>query len=131
MFIHETRIRLHHTDAAGVVFYGNVFKLAQDCFEAFFDEHMPLASIIHSGDLSIPIVHARADYRHPMRLSDRITIEMALGKRGSQSFELRYQIKNPAGTLCADVFTTHAAINKNTSAATSISEALGDILTRL
>ncbi len=131
MFSHETVIRLYHTDAAGIVFYGHALTLAQDCMEAFFERHMPLASIIHSSDFSIPVVHARADYRRPMRLSDRITIEMVLGKLGTNSFELHYQLKNAANQVCADVITTHVSTNKNTSAACSIPESLHKVLDHL
>ncbi|HEX42036.1 MAG TPA: acyl-CoA thioesterase [Phycisphaerales bacterium] len=131
MFNYETVIRLHHTDAAGIVFYGRFFTLAQDCLEAFLQQHMPLASIIHSGDFSIPAVHARADYRRPLRLSDRLTIQMTLGKLGTNSFELEYQLKNAARQVCADVVVTHVTTNKHTGAACSIPETLRQVLEHL
>ncbi len=131
MFTYETAIRLHHTDAAGIVFYGRFFTLAQDCLEAFFQQHTPLASIIHSGDFSIPVVHASADYRRPLRLSDKVVIQMTLGKLGTNSFEFEYQLKNAARQVCADVVITHVTTNKNTGAACSIPASLRHILDHL
>jgi len=39
MYKYETVIRMRNTDAAGLVFYAEVFVLAHECYESFLEEH--------------------------------------------------------------------------------------------
>ncbi len=36
-FEHKTKIGLHHTDAAGILFYSHIFTLAYDAFDAWLE----------------------------------------------------------------------------------------------
>ena len=116
MYKYETVIRMHHTDAAGLVFYAEVFVLAHECYESFLEEHrMSLASMLTEGDYIAPIVHAKADLKAAMRMSDRITIEMDLARTGKSSYELAYKFTNAQGKITTEITTIHAVIDKNTS----------------
>ena len=132
MYKYETVIRLHHTDAAGLVFYAKVFVLAHECYESFLEEHqLPLASMIDEGDYIAPIVHAKADLKAAMRMSDRITIEMQLARTGKSSYELAYKFTNQQGKITTEITTIHAVINKNTSRPIRIPEAFEKVLRKL
>jgi len=72
MFGYNCVIRLHHTDAAGVVFFASLFTLAHECYEAFLDNVSPLGKLLTDGDVLIPIVHAEADFKLPLRVSGAV-----------------------------------------------------------
>ena len=129
MYKYETVIRMHHTDAAGLVFYAQVFVLAHECYESFLEEQgMPLASMLTEGDYIAPIVHAKADLKAPMRMSDRITIEMGLARTGKSSYELACTFTNEQGKITAETTTIHAVIDKNTSQPIRIPEKFEKVL---
>ena len=132
MYKYETVIRMHHTDAAGLVFYAEVFVLAHECYEAFLEEHrMPLASMLTEGDYIAPIVHAKADLKVAMGMSDRITIEMELARTGNSSYELACKFTNQQGIITAETTTIHAVIDKNTSQPIRIPQEFEKVLRKM
>ncbi len=129
MHKYETVIRMHHTNTAGLVFYAEVFVLAHECYESFLEEHrMPLASMLTEGDYIAPIVHAKADLKAAMRMSDRITIEMELARTGKSSYELACTFTNEQGKITANTTTIHAVIEKNTSQPIRIPQEFAKVL---
>ncbi len=129
MYKYETVIRMHHTDAAGLVFYAEVFVLAHECYESFLEEQgMSLAAMIGEGDYIAPIVHAKADLKASMRMSDKITIEMELARTGKSSYELACKFTNEQGKITAETTTIHAVIDKKTSQPIRIPEEFAKVL---
>ena len=108
MYHYQTTIRLHQTDAAGVVFFSNLFVIAHDAYESFLEFHLPLNAILSDGVYIIPIVHAEADYLLPLALSEKIGVELCLEQTGSSSFDLGYVIKNSKMETVARLKTIHA-----------------------
>ncbi len=131
MFEFETAIRMYHTDAAGVIFFSRLFDLAHDCYEAFLDSRLPLASIVAGGDYLVPVVHTRADYRKPMMLGDRFTVRMTMSKLGNRSFELSYVFVDKEGAAAAEVHTTHVTVDASTRTATAIPDSVRRVLEEL
>ncbi len=131
MYKYETVIRMRNTDAAGLVFYAEVFVLAHECYESFLEEQgMSLASMLE-GDYIAPIVHAKADLKAAMRMSDRITIKMELARTGKSSYELACKFTNEQGKITAEITTIHAVINKNTSHPIRIPQEFEKVLRKL
>ena len=126
----QTTIRMHMTDAAGVIFYANLFVMAHDCYESWLERHIPLSGILQKG-IQIPIVHTEADYKQPMRVSDPITIELALAKKKTTSFTLQYTFLNAAGQQAATVQTVHVVIDARTRQPLEIPSFLQDALASL
>ena len=108
MYHYQTTIRLHQTDAAGVVFFSNLFVIAHDTYESFLESHLPLNAILSDGVYIIPIVHAEADYLLPLALSEKISVELCLEQTGISSFDLGYVIKNSKMETVARLRTIHA-----------------------
>jgi 1,4-dihydroxy-2-naphthoyl-CoA hydrolase len=108
MHTYETTLRLHQTDSLGIAYYGNVFVLIHECYESFLD----IAAILKEGKYIIPIVHAEADYRAVMELSDVILIEMGLGDTGRSSFTLVYRLSNQRGEVVAEAKTVHSVLDR-------------------
>ena len=59
----------------------------------------------------LPIVHAEADYRLPMRYGDRLEAVMTVSRIGAGSYTLRCRFEMPDGGVAAEVRTVHAALS--------------------
>ncbi len=131
MYKYQTVIRLHHTDAAGVVYFANLFVLAHECYESFLDQDNSIGSIIEQGEFIVPIVHAEADYKMPLKLSEKVDIEMALNKTANSSFELGFAFINESSQVAVEVKTTHTVLQQDTRKPVKIPRALKNTLSRL
>lgn len=113
MFTYQTTIKMHETDAAGFLFYGYLFTIAHDAYEAFLDSAgFSISSILRDSDFMIPIVHAEADYYIPVSVSDRITVQLQIENIGETSFSIIYDIINEMGKIIAHAKTIHTVIDK-------------------
>lgn len=131
MYKYETVVRLHLTDAAGVVYFANFFVLAHECYESFLAQDNSIGSIIGQGEYIIPIAHAEADYQMPLKVSEKVFVEMSLNKMSRCSFGLTYAFRNESGEVTADVKTAHIVLNKNTWKPVKIPQFLETILSHL
>jgi YbgC/YbaW family acyl-CoA thioester hydrolase len=117
--IHETVVRLQHTDAAGVMFFPRIFELCHVAYEELLEsigeaipQDMPRAAYI------IPIVHTEADYRASLRIGDRVRIEAGLTKLRGRSFTVQYTLtKRDDRTLAGSVQTVHVVVDPATGKA--------------
>lgn len=131
MYTYQTRIRLHHTDAAGVVFFSNLFVIAHDAYESFLESHLTLNTLLSDGAYIIPIVHAEADYLLPLPLSETISVELSLEQTGTSSFNLGYVIKNSKMETAVRLKTIHAVQLKDNGKTIPIPEPLRHVLETL
>ena len=82
-------VKLHDTDAAGILFFANQFKMAHDIYESFLGRMgFGLSQRFARRDFFLPIVHAEADYYQPLNVGDVIEIAMSVTKIGKTSFTL-------------------------------------------
>lgn len=131
MYKYQTVIRLHQTDAAGVVFFANFFVLAHDCYESFLENEMPLGSVLEEGKFILPIVHTEADYLGPVKVSQTVDIEMTLNKLGARSFELGYVFKDQDDKVLANLATVHVFLNKEPQEPEEMPDSLKEMLEKL
>ncbi len=115
-YTYALRIRLHDTDAAGVLFYGHLFRHAHEAYEAFM-EHLgfPLQDLIGTGVTAIPlpITRAQARYERPLRLGDRVRVELQVAEVRRRSFALDYHFLDEQGHVCALVRTVHCVATQD------------------
>ena len=112
MYIYRTKIKLYHTDAANLIFYSNLFNLAYECLEEFLEKsNFSVLKIINEGKVLMPVVHAEADYIRPMRLGDKIEIQLSLDYVGKSSYKLSYDFYNESKIKVAHVKTAHVLIS--------------------
>lgn len=115
MIRYQTKIRLHDTDAAGVLFFGSQFKIAHDAYEVFLTQiGYPIHSFISDSDYFLPIVHANADYFAPLQVGDDLSISVGVEKIGSSSFTLRYIFESSDSVTVGEVRTVHVSADKST-----------------
>ena len=129
MHVFETKVRLQHTDAAGVVFFARYFELAHEAYEHMLDALGHAFPADLGGETILyPIVHAESDYRAMLRLGDDLRIEVTVAEVKSRSFTLTYRFVNPAGDDAAALTTVHVAVDKGTGRSTRLPEDLAAAL---
>ena len=89
---------------------GHLFRHAHEAYEAFM-EHLgfPLQDLIGTGATAIPlpITRARARYERPLRLGDRVLVELRVAEVRRRSFALDYRFLDEQGHACALARTVH------------------------
>lgn len=104
-------VRLHDTDAAGVMFFAHLFRHAHDAYEACLGHlGLDLAGLIQAGP-HLPLVHAEADYRAPLRHGEQVWVRVTLERLGDQSFTLGYLFTGLDGVERARARTVHVAMD--------------------
>lgn len=114
MFTYKTKVRLHDTDAAGILFFANQFKIIHDAYEELLEKFgLDLQTIIKGTKYFQPIVHAESDFKAPLLAGDKIAVTVKLGHIGKTSFSFEYTIKR-GKVLVGTAHTVHVAIDQKT-----------------
>lgn len=115
MFTYQITIKLHETDAAGLLFFSHQFKLMHDAYEALLESWgLGFAILLLEKDYFLPIVHAESDFKAPLFVGDRITIEMKIAQIGSSSFTFAYTLRDEKKKIVGTGKTVHVTIDKKT-----------------
>jgi 1,4-dihydroxy-2-naphthoyl-CoA hydrolase len=131
MFAFRTRVRLHHTDAAGLLFYGNIFMLAHDAYEEFLQTiDLSVADLLKS-EFILPIVHAEADYRKPIGVGKTLMVSVDVLSLGKTSFVLGYRFSDTEDTTIATAQTVHVSMSIETRKKIDLPETLAARLKNL
>lgn len=109
----HTVISLADTDAAGVLFHGRLFELAQRAFE----QHcagcgFPITRFWQEGIMA-PVVHVEADFRAALRLGDAVAVETGVEGIGDTSFRMAHVVRRHDGTLAAEALVVHACVGRD------------------
>ena len=115
MFIYKTQIKLHDTDAAGILFFGKQFFFVHDAYEKYLEKiGYGFSNLIKNKKYFLPIVHAESSYKNPLYVGDEITVKVKLTHIGTTSITFEYEITNKKGILVGTAKTVHVTINKMT-----------------
>lgn len=104
MFVTHNRVRMHDTDMAGILYFPRQFRFAHDALEDFIETSgMSFDHVFRTEKFVFVIVHAEADYYAPMRVGDKLRVELRIEHVGSTSFTVGYKIfkegeENPVGS---------------------------------
>jgi 1,4-dihydroxy-2-naphthoyl-CoA hydrolase len=108
MFTHETTVRLYDTDGAGLLFFGNHFRIAHAVYEAYLESQgIGIGEVIRNKEYLAPLVRAEADYLEPLGVSDRLTIQMSCINISEHSFILNFVFLKDGVLEAARVRTVH------------------------
>jgi len=130
MFTYKTKIRLHDTDAAGIIFFANQFKIIHDAYEDLLEEHgWSFQRMLQKTNYFLPIVHAESDYLKPVRVGDKIEIAIKVGHIGNTSFSFEYTLKR-GKTLIGRAKTVHVTIDQKTRQKIALPTAMRRALTQ-
>ena len=112
-FEYKTTVKLHDTDAAGLIFFARQFCFAHDACQAFMEScGFSFSEVLTQGELLIPIVHAEADYSQPLTVGDKLIIELTASRLTTHSFTLLYSLRDNHGTVVGTVETVHVTIDR-------------------
>ena len=113
MYTYRTAVKLHDTDAAGVLFFANYFRLAHEAYEAWMSAvGFDFFHLIHEADYLVLIVRAECDFRRPLRVGDGVTVRMTASGIGRSSFTLAYTVVDDDDRVVAQGATVHACVGK-------------------
>ena len=112
-FIYQRRIAFHETDAAGVVYFANFFRLAE---EAETHALASLGNVVTRDGYLYPRVHVEADYLAPLRFFDKVSVHACILRIGSSSMQWQFEIFH-GEQICAVVKSTSSRRNRDGSAA--------------
>ena len=132
MYKYETTIKLHETDAAGLLFFSHQFKLMDDAYESLLEKSgFGFAELIRNKDFFLPIIHAEADYKKPLFVGDRIIIEVEVENIGTTSFTFSYKLTVKNHDLVGLGKTVRVTIDKKTRQKIPLPSPLRDAITKL
>ena len=113
MYVYQTRIKLHETDAAGILFFSQQFKIVHDAYEGLLEKiGFGFPDLLKNKDFFLPIVHAESDFKIPLFVGDLIEIQVFVSHVGQTSFTLAYKLLNLKQELAGAAKTVHVTINK-------------------
>jgi len=128
-FVHPITVRLHHTDAAGVIFCSRLLELAHEAYEALLERAgLGLGAVLAQGEVRLPVVAVEAEFARPIRVGDRLQVELTLTRRGDHSYQVAYRFRDAAGTEVARAATRHVALDAIHGRPTALPQALGRIV---
>jgi 1,4-dihydroxy-2-naphthoyl-CoA hydrolase len=132
-FVYEFRVRLHDTDAAGVLFFGHLFRHLHDAYESFMGSiGFPLPELIAPStaaeSIALPIVHAEANFLSPLRHGDHVSVRLTVAEVRTRSFALEYILADSRARTCAWGRTVHVLAAPGDPASARLPEGLRQAL---
>ena len=128
MFEYKHTVKLADTDAAGVMFFANQFRIIHNAYETFMHLNgFSINRMLNQEKFRLPLVHAEADYRLPIHVSDELIIQVRVSKITASSFTLNYAIYKH-DILCGTASTSHVSIDADTGNKIELPEAIFRIL---
>lgn len=115
MYTYQHKIKLHESDAAGIIFFSNQFKIVHDAYESLLD-HLGLGFpvLLKEKSYFLPIVHAESDFKKPILVGDLLEIHVTVEHVGETSFTFAYTILNTQQDCVGTAKTVHVTIDKKT-----------------
>jgi len=133
MYCRKKVLFLNETDATGVLYFAQQFKIAQETFEEFLSTvGKSWGEYLKEGDLLLPVVHAEGDYFAPVQVGDILNICLTVEKIGTTSFTLRCRFEESAtGKLLGSTSIVHVVIDRKSWSKMPITEFLKESLQSL
>jgi 4-hydroxybenzoyl-CoA thioesterase len=111
-FVREKRVRFHHCDPAGIVFYPQYLVMFHELMEDWFNEGLKqdYAAFVRGGH-GLPTVKLECEFLAPNPLGDVIAFELAIAKLGQASFTMRI-VGRARGQECvrASIVAVHSSL---------------------
>lgn len=115
MFTTKNQIYLYDTDAFGILYFPQQFRIVQEAYEAFLaHQGLPLKKLITECDFITVIVHCESDYKAPLVLGDELTVQVAPSRIGNSSFTLNYSLSHANKGEVGTAQTVHVTLDRIT-----------------
>ncbi|MCB9765271.1 MAG: acyl-CoA thioesterase [Alphaproteobacteria bacterium] len=131
-FHHTVTVRFSEVDGAGIAYFSRVFEYCHAAYEELLRAgDVPLQRLLAEESWVLPLVHAEADFKRPLRLGDRVRVEVAVSRLGRTSVHYAYRLVGEEGTTRATAELVHAFIDKESQRPRPIPESFAAALGRL
>jgi acyl-CoA thioester hydrolase len=115
-FTIEEHVRWSDIDRAGIIYYGQFlrfFEIAET--ELFRSVGLPYSVVFDRLDIWLPRVQIHFDFRKPLMLDDLIEVSAYVGRFGSRSLTLRFEVTKKGETgLVAEGHVVLACVSRST-----------------
>ncbi len=119
-FQKEIFIHFRDADPAGIMFFGNIFGLAHDCFEDFIQAAgFTWQEWFQTKDYFVPIRHTESNYLKPFMPGETYQVIASVSRMGDSSFQMKYDFQKQE-TLHATVTMTHTFLDARNKAKISV-----------
>ena len=91
-FTQDKRIRFHHCDPAGIVFYPQYLVILNEVLQDWFENALEVdyAALFQQRGLGIPTARLECDFLAPSRLGETVRFGLGVERIGGASFVLRF-----------------------------------------
>lgn len=114
-FTIEEHVRWSDIDRAGIIYYGQFlrfFEIAET--ELFRSVGLPYSVVFDRLDIWLPRVQIHFDFRKPLLLDDLIEVSAYVGRFGSKSLTLRFEVNKKGETdLVAEGHVVLACVSRS------------------
>lgn len=120
IFEKQIVIRFREADPARILYFGNLFSIAHDCFEDFIiAAGFTWAEWFSKGPYMIPIRHTECDYLAPFMPGEEYLIQATVAELRNSSFKMKYTFLKGAQKH-AELKMVHAVLDSKTHQKISI-----------
>ncbi|MEW6157489.1 MAG: acyl-CoA thioesterase [Verrucomicrobiota bacterium] len=98
------RVEFSETDMAGIVHYSNFFRYMESAEHAFF-RSLGFSVVTHMTDPPVgwPRVHAKCDFKQPLRFEDEFEIHMLVSEKKSKALSYLFRFRKRTGSEMVEV----------------------------
>jgi acyl-CoA thioester hydrolase len=129
-FTIEEHVRWSDIDRAGIIFYGQFlrfFEIAET--ELFRDVGLSYSEVFDRLNIWLPRVQIHFDFRKPLVLDDLIEVSAYVGRFGTKSLTLRFEVKKKGEPdFVAEGHITLACVSRSTFQSVVIPEEIRERL---
>lgn len=124
----ELFVHFDDADPAGIVFFGNFYRLAHRALELALPQWgLTWSDFFRAPGVGFPVRHSEADYMKPVRPGLSVFATVAVEKLGESSVTFRTEFRessDPQGAVSAVVRVVHVCIDVKTLKKAEIPEEL-------
>ncbi|TYK51409.1 acyl-CoA thioesterase [Actinomadura decatromicini] len=110
---YTSRVSMHHTDAAGVVYIGHPVQWAQVGMENLFRAAGRPIEELGRADVHYPMVRQVINHYGALRLGDLVVVRTFVSRVGGRSFTTTTRIAKPDGRVHVTVELTGVAVGRD------------------
>ncbi len=104
------KIDFFECDPAGVIFFGNIFRLAHKVYEDFFRDG-GYDEIFRNPEFAFPVVHTEADFHAPMKFGETFQAGLDFERSGEKRYTVKVAFHDNEGRLAARVTMINAVVD--------------------
>ncbi|MFN4174266.1 MAG: acyl-CoA thioesterase [Parachlamydiaceae bacterium] len=132
VFTAKNQVRMHDTDAAGILFFAQQFRFVNDALEDYLEsQNVTFDQMFHNEKVVMVIVHCESDYYKSLYIGNKLEIDVSCERIGNSAFTLLYQIyriKKEERELVGIARTVHCAVDVRTRSKVPIPEKVKKML---